>query len=107
LSFQLKMIGAELSDAEKTKIASDIVLQSPPGEFNEVFNDVRTLLNDDTLLDKGCLEAVKQYNKSQFVTVKLDGVEQSVGSFKCGGLISDFSCLSSNFFSVVVVLPLF
>nr|CAD2160619.1 unnamed protein product [Meloidogyne enterolobii] len=71
------MIGAELSDAEKTKIASDIVLQSPPGEFNEVFNDVRTLLNDDTLLDKGCLEAVKQYNKSQFVTVKLDGVEQS------------------------------
>jgi len=100
------MIGAELSDAEKTKIASDIVLQSPPGEFNEVFNDVRTLLNDDTLLDKGCLEAVKQYNKSQFVTVKLDGVEQSVGSFKCRGRISDFSCLSSNF-SVVVVLPLF
>ena len=72
------MIGAEIGDTERVRIASDFLLQSPPGEFNEVFNDVRTLLNDDSLLEKGCLEAVKQYNKSQFVPVRLDGVEQSV-----------------------------
>ncbi|KAF7627170.1 F-actin-capping protein subunit alpha [Meloidogyne graminicola] len=72
------MIGAELTDAEKFRIVSDFfLLQSPPGEFNEVFNDVRTLLNDDILLEKGCLEAIKQYNRSQFVSVKLDGVEQA------------------------------
>jgi capping protein alpha len=72
------MIGAELTDTEKIRIASDFLLQSPPGEFNEVFNDVRTLLGDDHLLEKGCLEAVKQYNKSQFVPVKVEGAEQPV-----------------------------
>ncbi|KAL3118793.1 hypothetical protein niasHT_002630 [Heterodera trifolii] len=64
------MIGEELTDADKARIASDILLQSPPGEFNEVFNDVRTLLQNDALLEKGvCLEAVRRYNKAQFVPV--------------------------------------
>ena len=43
-----------------------------------MFNDVRTLLNDEQLLEKGCLEAVKQYNKAQFVPVKVEGAEQPV-----------------------------
>lgn len=71
------MIGAELSDVDKVRIASDFLLQSPPGEFNEVFNDVRTLLNDDALLERGgCIETVKLYNKTQFVPVRIDGAEQ-------------------------------
>uniref|UniRef100_A0A914GZ06 F-actin-capping protein subunit alpha n=1 Tax=Globodera rostochiensis TaxID=31243 RepID=A0A914GZ06_GLORO len=71
------MSSEELTDAEKARIASDFLLQSPPGEFNEVFSDVRTLLQDDALLEKGtCLEAVRHYNKAQFATVKSDpGVE--------------------------------
>lgn len=73
------MIGAELSDVDKVRIASDFLLQSPPGEFNEVFNDVRTLLNDDALLERGgCIETVKLYNKTQFVPVRIDGAEQPV-----------------------------
>jgi capping protein (actin filament) muscle Z-line, alpha len=57
---------------------SEFLIQSPPGEFNEVFNDVRTLLSDDTLLERGCLDAVKKYNKAQFVPVKVEGAEQPV-----------------------------
>lgn len=67
-----------ISDEKKIEIASKFLLQSPPGEFNEVFNDVRTLVNDDALLEKGCVESAQKYNKEQFVPVKLDAVESTL-----------------------------
>ncbi|KAF9352599.1 F-actin-capping protein [Mortierella sp. AD094] len=53
---------------EKIKIASGFLKAAPPGEINDVFNDVRGLVGDDELLDGGILNALEEYNTEELAT---------------------------------------
>jgi len=80
-----------ISDTEKARIASEFLMHAPPGEFNEVFNDVRILVNNDKLLKENCSETFSQYDKEQMHTVSLEGQED-----KC--LITQHNNVEANVF---------
>jgi capping protein alpha len=66
---------------ERIQVASAFVLQSPPGEINDVLNDVRVIVNDDDVLEDGLLPALRDYNLAQFILVDVpDANHQTIVS---------------------------
>uniref|UniRef100_A0A1I7Z6E2 F-actin-capping protein subunit alpha n=1 Tax=Steinernema glaseri TaxID=37863 RepID=A0A1I7Z6E2_9BILA len=65
--------GGEVPDSEKARIASEFIMHAPPGEFNDVFNDVRILLDNDELLKEKCGPAITKHYKNNFAPVQLEG----------------------------------
>ncbi|KZT64626.1 F-actin capping protein, alpha subunit [Daedalea quercina L-15889] len=58
---------------ERLQAASKFLLQSPPGEINDVLNDVRNIISDDDSLQEGVLPALREYNLAQFTTADVPG----------------------------------
>ncbi|KAG5648308.1 hypothetical protein DXG03_004880 [Asterophora parasitica] len=60
---------------ERIQAASNFLLQSPPGEINDVLNDVRNIISDDDLLKNGITPALAEYNLAQFIVVDVPGAD--------------------------------
>jgi capping protein (actin filament) muscle Z-line, alpha len=60
-----------ISDATKIEMAADFLKFAPPGEFNEVYNDVATILHNENQMKEACRIAVPQWNVEQFLPVDL------------------------------------
>ncbi|TDL17849.1 F-actin capping protein, alpha subunit [Rickenella mellea] len=63
---------------DRIAAASNFLLQSPPGEINDVLNDVRDIIQNDDALQSGILPALKEYNLAQFTTVDVPGCDHQV-----------------------------
>ncbi|KDQ22681.1 hypothetical protein PLEOSDRAFT_1095043 [Pleurotus ostreatus PC15] len=70
-----------MDSSERIQIASNFLLQSPPGEINDVLNDVRVIISDDESLQEGVLPALREYNLAQFIVADVPGTKhQSIVS---------------------------
>jgi len=59
--------------SERIQAVSKFLLESPPGEINDVLNDVRNIIADDDSLQQGIAPALREYNLAQFITVDVPG----------------------------------
>jgi len=59
----------EVTDEQLMQICNGFLLAAPPGELNEVVQDVRCLLNNDDLLNRNATETFRTYNTQQMIQV--------------------------------------
>jgi len=66
-----------LSDRQKAEIVEGFILDAPPGEFREVLNDVRILLDDDNILTEKGTGVFATYCQEQLTPVRLKGADDA------------------------------
>ncbi|KIK69604.1 hypothetical protein GYMLUDRAFT_33977 [Collybiopsis luxurians FD-317 M1] len=79
-----------MDSEERVQAACEFILQSPPGEINDVLNDVRNIISNDDLLQEGIVPALKKYNLAQFITVDIPETNHQ-------SIISEAARLQTNF----------
>ena len=79
-----------ISKQDRLTIANSLIKASPPGEINDVFNgnlvplhplyfiDVKTLLQNDSLLHSTITDTFQSYNTDNYVTAVPPGQDYSV-----------------------------
>lgn len=76
----------------KRRIYTDLLKQAPPGEFNAVFDDIRTMNNDIALLDEQCETTLVNYNHENFITATHTDISDVCCFYLCV-----FFIVSTNF----------
>ncbi|KAJ2664559.1 F-actin-capping protein subunit alpha [Coemansia sp. RSA 1200] len=66
-----------LSSKEKISKAVQLLLSSPPGEVDDVFNDIRGIVNDDDALQEQIESVLAESNMQQFLVVDVPEKEGS------------------------------
>lgn len=64
--------------SQRVSAAASFIVQSPPGEINDIISDLRTIVDDDEALQDGIQSSLEEYNKEQFVCVAVPGKEHQV-----------------------------
>ncbi|THH07390.1 hypothetical protein EW146_g9333 [Bondarzewia mesenterica] len=81
---------ATMDTEERIQAVSQFLLQSPPGEINDVLNDVRNIISDDDSLQAGVYPALQEYNLGQFIVADVPGVQHQVRDrVACSSIISE------------------
>ncbi|SGY81115.1 BQ5605_C009g05462 [Microbotryum silenes-dioicae] len=57
---------------DRLQAASEFLLQSPPGEVNDVFSDIRLLVSDDNALEASIVPTLSLYNRTNYVAITLE-----------------------------------
>jgi capping protein alpha len=61
---------------ERVKLASNLMLLAPPTELEDVFQDLRTIIDNDDELKDGIGSTFDQYNYENFSVVSIPGEEE-------------------------------
>uniref|UniRef100_A0ABM5EY67 F-actin-capping protein subunit alpha n=1 Tax=Pogona vitticeps TaxID=103695 RepID=A0ABM5EY67_9SAUR len=78
-----------LAMPDKVQAIARLVKQAPPGEFSEVFNDLRALVADDAMMCEEAANLCAIHNKDHFTPVKTE---------KCEVLLTRHNELEENCF---------
>ncbi|XP_042322828.1 F-actin-capping protein subunit alpha-3 [Sceloporus undulatus] len=68
----------ELSNEEKIDLICSLLLQAPPGEFRNVFEDLRILICDDHLMRNEAAQVSANHTKKNFTPVSIRGDDSLV-----------------------------